>query len=235
MVEEPVKMKKKDQISFDEQEAKRLQAEFDEEERLAREKDEANVALTEEWDDILAKVDADYQLAQRLQAEEQDQFTTEQKATLFKELIEQRRKHFAAKRAEEKRNKPPTKAQQRKIMCTYLNNMEGKKLIDLKNKSFDSIQKMFDRAFKKVNTFVDFRTDLVEGSSKRAGDELEQKVTKKQKVDDVHETAEVDDDQETSKIKELMEIIPDEEEVAIDAIPLATKPPTIIDWKIHKE
>ncbi|GJV56257.1 hypothetical protein Tco_1457262 [Tanacetum coccineum] len=31
------------------------------------------------------------------------------------------------------------------------------------------------------------------------------------------------------------EIIPDEEEVAIDAIPLATKPPTIVDWKIHKE
>ncbi|GKC71341.1 hypothetical protein Tco_1117224 [Tanacetum coccineum] len=47
-LEEPVKMKKKDQISFDEQEAKRLQAEFDEEERLAREKDEATVALTEE-------------------------------------------------------------------------------------------------------------------------------------------------------------------------------------------
>ncbi|GJU82865.1 hypothetical protein Tco_1285230 [Tanacetum coccineum] len=56
MVEEPMKMKKKDQISFDEQEAKRLQAEFDEEERLAREKDEANVALTEQWDDIQAKI-----------------------------------------------------------------------------------------------------------------------------------------------------------------------------------
>ncbi|GJZ22002.1 hypothetical protein Tco_0559041 [Tanacetum coccineum] len=50
---EPEKpLKKKYQISFDEQEAIRLQAEFNEEERLAREKDEANVALTEEWDDI---------------------------------------------------------------------------------------------------------------------------------------------------------------------------------------
>ncbi|GKE94176.1 hypothetical protein Tco_1579031, partial [Tanacetum coccineum] len=29
-----------------------------------REKDETNIALTEEWDDIQAKVDADYQLAQ---------------------------------------------------------------------------------------------------------------------------------------------------------------------------
>ncbi|GKE23821.1 hypothetical protein Tco_1435333 [Tanacetum coccineum] len=52
MVEEPLKMKKKDQISFDEHEAIRLQAEFDEEVTLAREKDESNVALIEEWNDI---------------------------------------------------------------------------------------------------------------------------------------------------------------------------------------
>ncbi|GJX95416.1 hypothetical protein Tco_0351214 [Tanacetum coccineum] len=32
-----------------------------------------------------------------------------------------------------------------------------------------------------------------------------------------------------------MEIIPDEKEVAIDAIPLAVKSPSIVDWKIHKE
>ncbi|GJZ27414.1 zinc finger, CCHC-type containing protein [Tanacetum coccineum] len=104
--------------------------------------------------------------------------------------------------------------------------MEGKKPRDLKNKSFDSIQKMFDRAFKRVNTFVDFRTDLVEGSSKRAGEELEQESTKKQKVDE---------DKDTAELQSLMEVIPDEEDVAIDAIPLATKSPKIVDWKIHKE
>ncbi|GKA28053.1 hypothetical protein Tco_0714221 [Tanacetum coccineum] len=62
MVEEPLKMKKKDQISFDEQEAIRLQVEFDEEVRLTREKDEANIAIIEEWNDIQAKIDADYQM-----------------------------------------------------------------------------------------------------------------------------------------------------------------------------
>ncbi|GKA57869.1 hypothetical protein Tco_0757057 [Tanacetum coccineum] len=170
-----------------------------------------------------------------MQAEEQEQFTTEQKATLFKELLEQRRKHFATKRAEEQRNKPPTKTQQKNTMITYLKNMEGWKHKDLRSKDFDSIKELFDKAFKRVNMFVDYRTDLVEGSSKRAGDELEQEVTKKQKVDDGQETAEVDDDQEVAKIKELMKIVSDEEEVAIDAIPLATKPPTIVDWKIHKE
>ncbi|GJX61768.1 hypothetical protein Tco_0294668 [Tanacetum coccineum] len=68
MIEEPVKpMKKKVQIMLDEEVASKLQAEFDKEERLAREKaekeKEANIALTEEWDDIHAKIEADYELA----------------------------------------------------------------------------------------------------------------------------------------------------------------------------
>ncbi|GJS32392.1 hypothetical protein Tco_0530774 [Tanacetum coccineum] len=193
MIEEPVKpMKKKIQIMLDEEAASKLQAEFDEEERLVREKakkeKEANVALTEEWDDIQAKIEAGHELAQGLQTEEQEELSDAEKATLFQQLLEKRRKHFAAKRTKDQRNKPPTEAQQRKIMCTYLKNMEGKKLKDLKNKSFDSIQKMFDRAFKRVNTFVDFRTDLVEGSSKRAREELEQESTKKQKVDEDKDT-----------------------------------------------
>ncbi|GJS98974.1 putative ribonuclease H-like domain-containing protein [Tanacetum coccineum] len=123
MVEEPLKMKKKDQVLFDEQEAIRLQAQFDEEERIAREKEEANAALIAQWNDIQDKVETDYELAQRLQAEEQEELTIEEKSKLFQQLLEKRRKHFAAKRAEERRNRPPTKAQQRSIMCTYLKNM----------------------------------------------------------------------------------------------------------------
>ncbi|GKC84043.1 hypothetical protein Tco_1139760 [Tanacetum coccineum] len=76
-------------------------------------------------------------------------------------------------------------------------------------------------------------TELVKGSeireeesSKRASDELEQENAKKQKVDD---------DQETAELESMMEVISDEEEVAIDAIPLATKPLSIVDWKIIKE
>ncbi|GKB40023.1 putative ribonuclease H-like domain-containing protein [Tanacetum coccineum] len=63
MVEPEKSLKKKDQLKLDEEMELKLQAEIDEEERLAMEKDEANVALTEEWDDIQAKVDVDYQLA----------------------------------------------------------------------------------------------------------------------------------------------------------------------------
>ncbi|GJT38607.1 hypothetical protein Tco_0938472 [Tanacetum coccineum] len=139
---------------------------------------------------------------------------------MFKELLKQRRKHFAAKRAEEKRNKPPTKTQQKKTMITYLKNMKGWKHKDLKSKDFNSIKELFDKAFKRVNMFVDFRTDLVEGSSKRAGEKLEQESTKKQKVND---------DKETAKLKQCLEIIPTEEEVTIDDIPLDVKSPRIVD------
>ncbi|GKD38585.1 hypothetical protein Tco_1258792 [Tanacetum coccineum] len=104
---------------------------------------EANIALTEEWDDIQAKIEADHELAQRLKAKEQEE--------------------KAAQRLEEQ------------------------------------ILEDVDRAFNRVNTFVDFRTDIVE------------------------------------ELQSLMEVIPNEEEVAIDAIPLATKSPSIVNWKIHKE
>ncbi|GKF31607.1 hypothetical protein Tco_0101405 [Tanacetum coccineum] len=57
------------------------------------------------------KVEADYQLAQRLQVQEQEELSDAEKATLFVQLLEKRRKHFVAKRAEEKRNRPLTKAQ----------------------------------------------------------------------------------------------------------------------------
>nr|GEZ37495.1 hypothetical protein [Tanacetum cinerariifolium] len=85
---------------------------------------------------------------------------------------------------------------------------------------------MFDKAFKTVKTFEDFRTELVEGKEKRAGTELIQKITKKQKVED---------DKETTELKHFMEIIPDEEEVAINAITLSVKSLKIVDWKIYKE
>ncbi|GKB26559.1 hypothetical protein Tco_0865960 [Tanacetum coccineum] len=69
-------------------------------------------------------------------------------------------------------------------------------------------------------------TRAEESSSKRAGTELEQERIKKQKIDD---------DQEEAEMKKHMEIVVDEEEIAVDAIPLATKPLIIVDYKIIKE
>ncbi|GKE19743.1 hypothetical protein Tco_1431255 [Tanacetum coccineum] len=65
-VEEP--KSKKAQIMFDEQLALKLQAEEKEAARLAKQKEEdENIA---EWDDIQAMIDANYELVERLQAQE---------------------------------------------------------------------------------------------------------------------------------------------------------------------
>nr|GEX05057.1 hypothetical protein [Tanacetum cinerariifolium] len=101
--------------------------------------------------------------------------------------------------------------------------MEGYKLKDLKLKEFDRIQEMFDKAFRRVNTFEDFRPELEEG--KKEQEKSWKEITKKKKVED---------DKEKTKLKQLIKTILVEEEVAIDAILLAIKSPRIVDWKIHK-
>nr|GEU86046.1 copia protein [Tanacetum cinerariifolium] len=208
MIKEPIKLKKKDQIMLNEEVVLKLQAElqakFDKKQRLAswkaQQEKEANIALIETWDDVQAKINEE--VLCRKESRIKEEHTTNTSST-------------------------------KKIICTYLKNIEGKKLADLKNKYFDSIQNMFNRAFKKVNTFIDFSTELVEESSKkaeakvmeqesskRAGIKLEQESSKKQKIDDENETA---------KLKQLVKIILDEEGVVIDAIPLAVKPPRIVN------
>ncbi|GJZ41415.1 hypothetical protein Tco_0588301 [Tanacetum coccineum] len=184
-----------------------LNAELEEEKKLAKQREEdANIT---EWDNVQAMIDVDYELATRLQAQEL--------------------------RAEEQRRKPPTKAQRRNQMCTYLKNMTRFTHSQLKNKSFDEVQKAFDKTIGWIDLFVSMDSKLVKGgkekdegnvtraeesSSKRAGTKLEQEIIKKQKIDD---------DQEEIEMKKHMEIVVDEEEIAVDAIPLATKTSIIFD------
>ncbi|GJY17745.1 hypothetical protein Tco_0389236 [Tanacetum coccineum] len=148
-------------------------------------------------------IDADFQLAQQMQTEEQEQLSIEEKSNLFVELLEKRNKNFVALRAQEKRNKPPTKAQKRNTMSTYLKNIAG----------YDEIQEMFDKEIKRVNTFIDMDTELVKGSKtkaeesfKRAREELESDNSKKQRIDE-HVEAKGDDDQEEAKMNKHMEIV----------------------------
>ncbi|GJY60555.1 hypothetical protein Tco_0461212 [Tanacetum coccineum] len=90
----------------------------------------------------------------------------------------------------------------------------------------------------RVNIFVDMDTELVkesskkveaemaqESSSKRAGEELKQEVAKKQKMED---------DKEKEDLKQCFKIVQDDE-VEIEAIPLATKPAPIVNFQIHRK
>ncbi|GJY44351.1 hypothetical protein Tco_0432564 [Tanacetum coccineum] len=96
-------------------------------------------------------------------------------------------------------------------MITSLKNMEGWKHKDLRSKDFDSLKELFNKAFKRVNTFVDNKTELVEESSKKAevmeeiaqesssnrtGEALEQESSKKQKVKEDKGSKELKEDLE---------------------------------------
>nr|GEX45337.1 hypothetical protein [Tanacetum cinerariifolium] len=87
--------KKKDQIRIAEEAAKKLQAEFDEEERLAREKakkeERANIALIKEWDDIQPKIIVDHQLAERMQAQEQEELSIKKNYIISTTLREKKK------------------------------------------------------------------------------------------------------------------------------------------------
>nr|GEV71796.1 ribonuclease H-like domain-containing protein [Tanacetum cinerariifolium] len=120
------------------------------------------IALDEE-----ATIDADRQLAKQIQAQEKEQLSIKKRYKLLAELIESRRKYFAAKRDEEIMNKPPTKGQHKSLMYTYMKNIEGFKQKDFKRKNFDDIKKMFDKVYKRVNTFVDISTENIEESLKK--------------------------------------------------------------------
>ncbi|GJX34591.1 hypothetical protein Tco_0246148 [Tanacetum coccineum] len=181
-----------------------IKTELEEEERLSRQKEEeANIALIESWDNTQAMMDADFQLAQQMQTEEQEQLSIEEKSKLFVELLEKRKKHFAVLRAQEKRNRPLTKAQKRNTMSTYLKNMAGYKHNQLKRKKL-----------------VKGSKTKAEGSSKRSGEELESDNSKKQRTDE-HVEAKGDDDQEDAEMKKHMEIVQDDELMEVQKVSAA--------------
>ncbi|GJS96956.1 hypothetical protein Tco_0803924 [Tanacetum coccineum] len=197
-------------------------------------------------------MEADFELAQRLQTKEQGEITIEERSRLFVELMNKRKKHFATLRAEEKRRKPPTKAQKRNQMSTYLKNMGGYKHNQSKRKSYEEIQKLFDNEIKRVNTFIPMDSEeskKAESSEekakgnrkkmlgrKRAGKDQQQESSKKQRMKDDKETDEVEEVEEIdeAELKKHLVIVKDDD-IAIDAIPLATKPPVIVKYKLLKE
>nr|GEX06695.1 hypothetical protein [Tanacetum cinerariifolium] len=85
---------------------------------------------------------------------------------------------------------------------------------------------------RKVNDFIAMDSEAQESSTKRIAKHLESEISKKQKVDENVKPV-IDDSKE---LKKCMEIVPaDGDEVLIEATPLSSRSPTIINYKIHKE
>ncbi|GJU98421.1 ribonuclease H-like domain-containing protein [Tanacetum coccineum] len=139
-----------------------------------------------------------------------------------------------AQKAEAKRNKPMTQAQQRTYMSNYIKHMGIHTIQQLKRYTFDEIKELFETTMKHVSTFTSIETDdkereskLVDGSSKipRAehDEEHDEKSVKKQKLEE--------NDAEKEELRACLDIVSGDE-IAMDFESLATKYP-IIDWKTH--
>ncbi|GKC82451.1 hypothetical protein Tco_1138168 [Tanacetum coccineum] len=126
-------------------------------------------------------------------------------------------------------------------MSTYLKNIGGYKHNQLTSKSYKEIQKLFDNEMRRVNTFIPMNSEVVKSkketkeSSKGTKDELESDKSKK--AESSKERAKgsrkkiLNDEVE---LKKHLVIVKDDD-IAIDAIPLATKPPVIVEYKLLKE
>nr|GEZ87082.1 hypothetical protein [Tanacetum cinerariifolium] len=127
------------------------------------------------------------------------------------------------------RNKSPTKAQLRNKMTTYLKHIGKYTYNQLKSKSFEEIQMLYEKKQKWINNFVPMDSEEVndskqqsESSKKRSRADHDKESIKKQKLED---------DPEKEKLRACLDIVP-VDDTAINVESLATKYP-IIEWKTH--
>ncbi|GKB52642.1 hypothetical protein Tco_0903395 [Tanacetum coccineum] len=129
--------------------------------------------------------------------------------------------------------------------------MGGYKHNQLKSKSYEEIQKLFDNEMRRLNTFIPMDSESKKAESskekakgsrkkilskKRAGKEQQQESLKRQRMEDDKESDEHEEVEQVDKaeLKKHLVIVKDDD-IAIDAIPLATKPPVIVEYKLLKE
>ncbi|GJY70291.1 hypothetical protein Tco_0473994, partial [Tanacetum coccineum] len=200
---------------------------------------EAAVRLQEELDED----ERQRMLSKRLQAEERNKYSEVDQAKMLVDLINQRKKYFAAQKAKENRNKPMTQAQQRNYMINYIKHIGSHTLQQLKRYSFDELKELFETIMKNVDTFVPMETedkgraselatgssqatiiDSAEvGSSKRAAEEeLDHEGSKRQKTNEASGLVQEQPEEEEKELsqedlQQMMMVVP-VEEVYVEAL-----------------
>ncbi|GJY00971.1 hypothetical protein Tco_0359123 [Tanacetum coccineum] len=168
------------------------------------------------------RISRDAEVAQRLQ-EELDPAEKQKMA----------QRYFAAQKAEAKRYKPMTQAQQRTCMSNYIKHMGSHTLQQLKKLSFDEVKELFEITKKRVNTFTPMESDdkvpkVVAGRLNREMSDtknLNQESLKRQKIGKGSEPAEESKDElSQEQLQQLMIIVP-EDRMNVEA--LQTKYPII--------
>ncbi|GJY54509.1 hypothetical protein Tco_0446173, partial [Tanacetum coccineum] len=161
----PKAEKKFKQLARDEEMARKVQEDWEAEEKVKKlaEEEATKDALSNKYDFIQARIEADRLLALRLQDKEKEQFTIEERAKFLHDTIAAQRRFLAEQRAIAIINKPLTRTQLRNQMMIYLKHVGNKKHSDLKSKTFEEIQalyekvKRFDESFTAVGSTEDER------------------------------------------------------------------------------
>ncbi|GJV22835.1 hypothetical protein Tco_1375530 [Tanacetum coccineum] len=221
--------------------------------RLAEEK-ATNEALIRNYDDIKARIEADRLLAEKLQEEEREQFTIEERAKFLHDTIAAQRKFLAQQRSEAIRNRPPTKNQLRNQMMTYLKHVGNFKHSDLKTKKFEEIQALYEKIKRSDEDFISIGSAEDERLIKKMNEkgidssknemvkeeDKEEESTRKRKLGTRKKmksrkrrfrqnTSEDDSEKENDELRLCLTIAPDEDK-EVDYEILDKKYP-IIEWK----
>ncbi|GJU79312.1 hypothetical protein Tco_1276382 [Tanacetum coccineum] len=165
---------------------------------VEQEEEAAKEALATEFDYIQARLNADQILAEKIQQEEREQYSIEDRAKFLHDTIAAQRKFLAEQRYAAIRNKPPTISQLRNQMITYLKHVANKKHAELKSKSFEEIQVLYERYKKQDQTFVAIGSEEDERAIKKMNEQAADKE-KEQKDESVHE--EVKEEERAKKRK----------------------------------
>ncbi|GJU54675.1 hypothetical protein Tco_1228389 [Tanacetum coccineum] len=153
---------------------------------VEQEEEAAKEALATEFDYIQARLNADQILAEKIQQEEREQYSIEDRAKFLHDTIAAQRKFLAEQRSAAIRNKPPTISQLRNQMITYLKHVANKKHAELKSKSFEEIQVLYERYKKQDQTFVAIGSEEDERAIKKMNEQAVDKENE-QKAESVHE------------------------------------------------
>ncbi|GJU77158.1 ribonuclease H-like domain-containing protein [Tanacetum coccineum] len=129
--------------------------------KVLEEEAERNFDQLAKDEEIARKVQEDWEaeeemkkLAVRLQEEERETFTVEERAKFLYDTIAAQRRFLAQQRVATIRSRPPTRTQLRNQIMTYLKHVGGKKHADLKNKNFEEIQVMYKKVKRSNKDFI---------------------------------------------------------------------------------
>ncbi|GJU48651.1 hypothetical protein Tco_1218206, partial [Tanacetum coccineum] len=114
----PEAEKKFKQLVRDEEMARKVQEDWEAEEEVKKlaQEEAIKAALSNEYDFIQARMEADRLLALRLQEEEREQFTMEERAKFLHDTIAAQRRFLVEQRAAAIKNRPPIRTQLRNQM-----------------------------------------------------------------------------------------------------------------------